>query len=226
MSAIHVTYFSDVLCVWAYVAQPRLEELKLQHGHQIALEYRFCSVFGDAHAKLDSAWRERDGFAGYARHVQSIAERFAAPFHPEAWLRTRPASSMSPHLFLRAIMDWEREQVGPAGALERSEEAIWALRKGFFADGHDIGRHQVQRALVAPLGIDLDAVEHRILSGSAFASLAADYQEAEKSRVEGSPTFILNNGRQKLYGNVGFRILDANIRELMRHPDADEASWC
>lgn len=226
MSTIHVTYFSDVLCVWAYVAQPRLEELKLQHGNQIALEYRFCSVFGDAHFKLDTAWRERDGFAGYAKHVQTTAERFAAPLHPDTWLRTRPASSMSPHLFLRAIMDWEREQVGPAGALERSEQAIWALRRGFFADGHDIGRHQVQRALIAPLGIDLDAVEHRILSGSAFASLAADYQEAEKSRVEGSPTFILNNGRQKLYGNVGFRILDANIRELMRHPAADEASWC
>lgn len=226
MSTIHITYFSDVLCVWAYVAQPRLEELKLQHGQQIALEYRFCSVFGDAHFKLDTAWRERDGFAGYARHVQGVVERFGAPLHPETWLRTRPASSMSPHLFLRAIMDWEREQVGPAGALERSEQAIWALRKGFFADGHDIARHQVQRALVAPLGIDLDAVEHRILSGSAFASLAADYHDAEKSRVEGSPTFILNNGRQKLYGNVGFRILDANIRELMRHPNADEASWC
>ena len=85
----------------------------------------------------------------------------------------------------------------------------------------------MQRAFVAPLGIDLDAVEHRILSGSAFASLAADYHDAEKSRVEGSPTFILNNGRQKLYGNVGFRILDASsIRELMRHPNADEASWC
>ena len=28
-----------------------------------------------------------------------------------------------------------------------------------------------------------------------------------------------------LYGNVGYRILDANIEELARHPGL-EASWC
>ena len=68
--------------------------------------------------------------------------------------------------------------------------------------------------------------EPRIHSGIAFADLAADYQDAQKMRVEGSPSFVLNEGRQKLYGNVGFRVLQANIQELLRAPRADEASWC
>ena len=45
-------------------------------------------------------------------------------------------------------------------------------------------------------------------------------------RVQGSPTFVLNDGRQKLYGNVGFRIIEANIQELLREPKPDQASWC
>jgi len=45
-------------------------------------------------------------------------------------------------------------------------------------------------------------------------------------RIEGSPSFVLNEGRQKLYGNVGFRIIEANIQELLRAPGTDQVSWC
>ena len=44
--------------------------------------------------------------------------------------------------------------------------------------------------------------------------------------IQGSPSFVLNEGRQKLYGNVGYRILEANIHELLRAQPADQASWC
>ena len=51
-------------------------------------------------------------------------------------------------------------------------------------------------------------------------------QEAARFRIEGSPTIVLNEGRQKLYGNVGFRVIEANIAELLRDPRPGEASWC
>jgi hypothetical protein len=35
----------------------------------------------------------------------------------------------------------------------------------------------------------------------------------------------MNGGRQILYGNVGYRILNANVEELLKHPE-QEASWC
>jgi hypothetical protein len=44
--------------------------------------------------------------------------------------------------------------------------------------------------------------------------------------VQGSPTYILNNGRQKLFGNVGYGVIEANIMELIRSPVAGAASWC
>ena len=84
----------------------------------------------------------------------------------------------------------------------------------------------MQQALLAPLDIDLAGVDAALADGRAHARLAADYALAEKSRIEGSPTFLLNEGRQKLFGNVGFRVISANIRELLRTPGDGEASWC
>ena len=45
-------------------------------------------------------------------------------------------------------------------------------------------------------------------------------------RGEGWPTCVLNEGRQLLFGNVGDRVLEANIRELLREPAAGAASRC
>jgi len=71
-----------------------------------------------------------------------------------------------------------------------------------------------------------DAVEKRLHDGTAFARLATDYQDFDRMHIEGSPSFVLKEGRQKLYGNVGFRIIEANIQELLRAPAGDQASWC
>ena len=40
MKPIRIFYFSDVLCIWAYIAQVRLEELKIDFSENIAIDYR------------------------------------------------------------------------------------------------------------------------------------------------------------------------------------------
>ncbi len=32
-------------------------------------------------------------------------------------------------------------------------------------------------------------------------------------------------GRQKLYGNLGYRIIEANVQEILSRPE-HQASWC
>ena len=106
------------------------------------------------------------------------------------------------------------------------DKVMWTFRCGFFRDCRDIARWGVQCELAEALGVDINAIEKLIHEGHAFARLAADYQDADKMRIEGSPSFVLNEGRQKLYGDVGFRIIEANIQELLRAPAGDRASWC
>ena len=105
-------------------------------------------------------------------------------------------------------------------------QVLSALRTAFFRDCRDIGRWHIQCQIAEPIGIDLAAIERRIHCGKAFADLASDYQDADKTRIEGSRVFVLNEGRQKLYGNVGFHLIEANIQELLRSPNPTEASWC
>ena len=105
MGDVRISYFTDVLCIWAYVAQARVDEVQRTFGGDVHLDYRFCSVFGDVKAKIGGGWRDRGGFAGYNAHVTGVAERFPEiDVHPEVWVKVQPASSASPHLFLAALV--------------------------------------------------------------------------------------------------------------------------
>ena len=229
MSVVEIAYFSDVLCVWAYASQARIDAVKEKFGDAVRIEHRFCSVFGDTARKITSTWKDKGGYEGFNSHLRQVAERFPhIEVHPEIWLETRPPTSASAHLFMKAVQQWEHESGVTESQSETSlfDHVTWAFRRAFFRDCRDISRWDIQCEIAEALGADIGAIEDRIHSGIAFARLAADYQDAEKMRIEGSPSFVLNDGRQKLYGNVGFRLMEANIQELLRAPRTDEASWC
>lgn len=215
---VTISYFSDVLCVWAYLAQARLDEVRRRFGDQVEIEERFCSVFADSQEKIGRGWAERGGYEGFNRHLREIDGRFDhIEVHPEVWLEVRPASSLGVHLFLKAAQ---------LAAPEFSNRLGWQLRRAFFEHCRDIAARPVQREVADELGVPLAGIEEAIQSGVAFAALGADLADQQRLGVAGSPTYVLNAGRQKLYGNVGYRIIDANVQELLRRQNADEASWC
>lgn len=224
MPTVPVTYFSDLLCLWAYIAQLRLDALRDRFADQIVIESRFCSVFGDTAGKIPAAWRDRGGYEGFNAHLRESAARFPeVRFNPDIWLAVRPASSNGAHLALTAIRLAEAAGACEPGACDR---ATWALRRAFFEQARDVGRWEVQRDVFREAGLDPAVLEAFVHDGTAFAALAADYRAAEGLRIQGSPSLVLNGGRQILYGNLGFRIIEANIQELLRDPDPNQASWC
>jgi predicted DsbA family dithiol-disulfide isomerase len=230
MNVVKVSYFSDALCIWAYIAQARIDAVKEKFGDTVRLDHRFCSVFANTAVKIPSTWRDKGEYSGFNAHLRSVAQQFPhVEVHPDIWLKVRPPTSTSAHLFMTAVQQWqqERESEGHGEtAAAIFDRLVWAFRCAFFRDGRDIACWDVQCELAEALGVDIDAIENRIHDGTAFARLATDYQDADKMRIEGSPSFVLNEGRQKLYGNVGFRIIEANIQEVLRTPGADQASWC
>lgn len=224
MKTVPIIYFSDILCVWAYVAQLRVNELKAAFGDQIRIEAKFCSVFGASARKISTTWRDKGGYEGFNAHLRHVAGQFPEiPMSPDLWLTVRPPSSTSPHLFLKAVSLEEAAGERPTGT---TEDVAWALRQAFFQEALDIGRWDIQCAAGEGAGLDLGAIEARLHDGSAHAALASDLEDAAAMHVHGSPSFVLNGGRQTLYGNVGYRVLEANVQELLRAPSADQASWC
>lgn len=229
MSLVKITYFSDIFCIWAYISQARINAVSEKFVDAVGIEHRLCSVFGDTAQKIATTWKTKGGYEGFNAHLREVAQRFPhIEVHPDIWLKTRPASSASPHLFLKAIQQCDHDNGSPTSAATPTvfDKVAWAFRRAFFRDCRDIARWDTQCEIAEALGTDIDAIKRCIDSGVAFARLAADYQDADKMRIEGSPSFVLNEGRQKFYGNVGFHLMDANIQELLRAPNADEASWC
>jgi len=218
MAPVSLTYYSDVLCVWAHLAQARVDEVLQNFGDQVRVDYRFCSVFGDTAYKIGQGWEAKGGYAGFNAHLQEVAAQFGdLDLHPDLWLTVRPPSSTSAHLVLKAV-----SRIDPAAL----PDLLVRFRHGFFREGRDVSRWPVQRDLLRGSGLTADAVREQIDEGMAFAALEADQRDMAALRVQGSPTFLLNDGRQTLYGNVGYRIIEANIRELLQSPTAGSASWC
>lgn len=221
---IPILYFSDVLCAWAFFAELRLAEIARNFGDQVELDFRFCSVFGDTPRKIATAWSAKGGYDGFADHLQHAARQFPEiRLHPDLWRKVRPASSLSPHLFLKAVQLTESEGAVAPGT---SENALQKMREAFFVRGLDVARHDVQDEVGRQANVDIGRARQAIADGRAHALLDSDYKDADGLGVKGSPTMILNQGRQKLYGNVGYRIIEANIEELLREPNSDQASWC
>jgi len=227
-----MAYYSDVLCIWAYAAQIKLEELRHQFGDRISLCYHFLPLFGDVAGHIESHWGDRGGAEGYAQNVKQVAARFDhLEIHPDIWTDNRPATSASCHLFLKAVQ--LAQQCGEICAAPQPEfdgrnlfeEMTWRCRLAFFRDLRDIGRRSQQEAIAEGLGLPVAGIRRQIESGAAYAALCADFAAKEKYLVEGSPTFLLQEGRQKLYGNVGYRVIEANVEELLTDP-GERASWC
>jgi hypothetical protein len=61
---VKVSYFSDALCIWAYVAQARIDAVAEKFGDTVRFEHRFCSVFGDTAGKIASTWQTRVSMPG------------------------------------------------------------------------------------------------------------------------------------------------------------------
>jgi predicted DsbA family dithiol-disulfide isomerase len=225
MKPIRIIYFSDTLCVWAYIAQIRLDELQATFQDKIEIEHHFVSVFGNAREKLEHRWQDRGGLTGYSDHVRSAAKNFNhITVHPDIWTQVVPASSTACHLFLQAIQLLETK-----GLVDRSqqifEKANWAVRVAFFTKLADISNRTVQFEIAEELGLPIDLIQAQIDSGEAYAQLSKDFDLVKEHTVTVSPTLIFNEGRQRLNGNVGYRVIEANIRELLNNPPGEQ-SWC
>lgn len=230
--AIRVLYFTDVLCVWAYVSQVRVEELKRHFGSQIALSYHFIPIFGCTRTRIGDGWKDRGGFAGYADHVLSVCRDFPhAPAGDGVWNRNIPSSSAMGHHFLKSVQLLEEKAVIPGAPDVRFEgrslfeEASWRIRTAFFRDSADVSRMDRLFEIGRELGLPLAAIMEQMNSGEALAAMCRDIELRDKFRVEGSPTYVLNEGRQKLYGNLGYKIIEANVQELLHRPEG-KATWC
>lgn len=213
-----IDYYSDILCIWGWIAQRRLDELNKTLGAKIELKHHYIDVFGDAVNKIPTQWHDRGGYQGFSDHViESAAAYDYAKVNHDIWSKIRPTSSANPHLFLKAIELSYSKKKSVAHELH--------FKKAFFVEAQDISNMDVLFTLIEKSGLDSKKINAAIVNGIAMAALMQDYQQAKQLNLKGSPSYVIDNGRQILFGNVGYRVLLANVEALLNKHDSD-ASWC
>lgn len=223
MKKIHITHFSDVLCVWAYVSQIRINELIENFGEDIEIEFLFYPVFGSTVPKINKQWESKGGHKGYSEHVKGVVDQFGhLPIHSDIWVNNAPVSSLPSHLYLCAAQLAESHEKLERGTFA---ELVWQVRHSFFAEAKDISNVTVLRKIVEEKKISVPELESYITNGEAYAKLSEHMQRAVEGNVRASPTLTFNEDRQRLTGNVGYRIIEANVRELLERPEAQQ-TWC
>lgn len=223
MNPVKISYFTDALCVWAYVSQIRMDELKANFKDAVEIECRYFHVFGNVSSKMDTAWKQRGGLSAYRQHVREVVEKFGhVELHERTWQADVPKSSMPAHLWLCAIRD---VQTAARCAPGSSDRAAWAFRDAFFRHGRDISQAKVLLEIVESIGLPAAEIRDAVATGAAYAALADDLELARAQSIAASPTLLFNEGRQRLTGNVGYRIIEANIRELLE-TSPGQLSWC
>lgn len=215
---IEFSYWSDPLCIWALVAQTKLDRVLAELGTHLVVDYRIVPVFGSVHWRFtDGPWA-KEGLDGRVTATRRIAERHGrTDVSGECWRRAAPASSWPPAAAIKAVFAAETRAEVAAGSGAGYQRA---LRERFFVGEENIARRDVQLSVAEAAGVPRTAIERRIDDGSALAAVWEDHHERERLGIQGSPTYVFDAGHAMLYGNFDYGMLRSTVEELVRgsHP--------
>ncbi len=209
---VSLSYWSDPLCIWAFVTESRLERLVADQGEFLDVSYRICPVFGSI------PWRLREGpwaAAGVEGRVASTRRIAMEHGHDnvtgEVWTKG-PSSSWPTGAVVKSAQLLE----GTGGVVRGSAAALLvALRRAFFVGDLDVSKRGPMVSVVEDLGLPVDRLLALLDDGSAWAALAEDQREREALKLKGSPTFVFDGGRVSFYGNFDEDALRATVTALV-----------
>jgi predicted DsbA family dithiol-disulfide isomerase len=209
---LQFSYWSDPLCIWALVAQQKLDDMLAAHAEQLRVEYRVVPVFGSIAWRFAAGPWAKEGIEGRVLATRRIAEQGGrSDVSGECWRRATPASSWAPALAIKAVFALDQGREAEAGpAYQR------ALRERFFVGEANVALRSVQLEVAEQVGLPRGPIERRLDDGSALAALCEDQAEKERLRLQGSPTYVFDGGRAMLYGNFDYGILRSTVEALLR----------
>jgi len=211
--SIRFHYWTDPLCIWAFVAQGKLDRLLAAHAGALDVTYHVVPVFGSIRWRFAEGPWAAAGVEGRVQQTAAVAARFGHPeVTGEGWRAVCEGSSWAAGAAVKAVQVAERAGELPAGACEQYQRA---LRAAFFLDNRNVVRRDVQLELASEHKLEAKPIAAALDDGRALAALWEDHQLRETLGIQGSPTYVFDDGRAMLYGNVSEGVIVATVAELL-----------
>jgi predicted DsbA family dithiol-disulfide isomerase len=223
MPRVAFEYWSDPLCIWALVAQPKLDQILDEAGDRLEVRYHVVPVFGSIPWRFREGPWSQGGVAGRAEATRRIArEHGRDDVAGDCWLGDCPASSWAAGAAVKAAFAIEEAGQVPTGSATRY---LRSMREMFFVEQRNVARRDVQLELAERLGMPQSALEAALNDGTALAALWEDDRRKTELKIQGSPTYVFDGGRAMLYGNFSFGVLHATVQEMLSSSETG-ASRC
>lgn len=170
--------WAEYYCPFCYVAALRLHAVLPAYADRVHLRTRafpleLVNGEGPPRDILEQEW--------WIAALQAPEGAFA-PYPADDWpTTTLPAFDAA----------WAARQQGAAPG----HDYDLRVRRAFFAEGRNIGRPEVLRAIAEEAGLDLARFDRDVASPAARAAVLADFREAREHRhVRGTPTLMRADG--------------------------------
>ncbi len=129
---IAFTYWSDPLCIWAYVAQDKLDRVMGEWSEKLDVSYRVVPVFGSLPWRFGEGPWAAAGPEGRAEATRKVAEDFGFDnVSGEVWTADCPASSWAASAALKIVARLEEDGDIDEGSLAAYQ---WRMRERLFVD--------------------------------------------------------------------------------------------
>ncbi len=204
-----IDFYSDILCIWGWVGQHHNRQLLKRWDHtQVEWRFRYLELYGDVKARVEKNFRGEEAWDKYASAAERLVSKFEGlSVHPDIWRKTRPTTSMMAHQTIKAV----EQTHGELAAIEYSNR----VREAFFAEARDVSQASVLTELLKEQSIAHHDLTTHLQDGSALAKTIAEFRQAENDKIPGSPSWVMDNNRYRLFGNVKPEIIIATVDSLI-----------
>ena len=191
---IRLDIFSDPICPWCHIGKAGLDSaMEARPEHPFAVEWHPFMLNPDMppegmdrRAYLEAKFGGKEGALKAMLPVQKAAETAGITIDFAA--QTRVPSTVDAH----RLIHW-------AGLEGRQNAVVSGLFRAYFAEGADIGSHEVLTRIAGASGLDA-AMIGRLLEGDGdIAEIRARDAEIRARGLRGVPAFIIA-GQHVLHG--------------------------
>lgn len=182
---VRVDVWSDVQCIWCYIAAPRFQDAVERFDGEVEVTYHSFLLTPDSPVSVDRAAQKRHHQASNPRFEQIMAgltgltAAEGLEYQPDLTKPTNSRSSM--------------ELLHHAGVIGRRPLMMTRLFRAYFAEGRHLGSPDELTDLAADIGFDRAETRTVLADHRYRPAVDADVAAARRLGATGAPFYSFNN---------------------------------